>query len=46
MDHPEAHAPDLSVRFERELPTLHEIFVARVGEAAATAKRRPEVAHV
>lgn len=34
------------VSFERELPSLHEIFVSRVGEAAATAQRRPEVAHV
>jgi ABC-2 type transport system ATP-binding protein len=34
------------LRFQREQPSLHEIFVARVGEAAATAHRRPEVAHV
>jgi ABC-2 type transport system ATP-binding protein len=33
------------VRFEHEMPTLHEIFVSRVGQAAATPKRRPEVAH-
>ena len=33
-------------RFERELPSLHDIFVSRVGAAAATAQRRPEIAHV
>jgi ABC-2 type transport system ATP-binding protein len=33
-------------RFELEQPSLHEIFVSRVGEAAATAQRRPEVARV
>ena len=33
------------VRFEHEMPSLHEIFVSRVGQAAATPKRRPEVAH-
>jgi ABC-2 type transport system ATP-binding protein len=32
-------------RFEHEQPSLHEIFVSRVGDAA-TAHRRPEVAHV
>ncbi len=32
-------------RFERLQPTLHEIFVSRVGDAA-TAARRPEAAHV
>jgi ABC-2 type transport system ATP-binding protein len=34
------------LRFEREQPSLHEIFVSRVGAAAGTAQRRPEVAHV
>jgi len=34
------------VRFEREQPSLHEIFVNRVGAAAGTAQRRPEVARV
>ncbi|MET0398412.1 MAG: ATP-binding cassette domain-containing protein [Longimicrobiaceae bacterium] len=33
------------VRFERVEPSLHEIFVARVGDAA-TPHRRPEPAHV
>jgi ABC-2 type transport system ATP-binding protein len=32
-------------RFEREQPSLHEIFVSRVGDAA-TAHRVPEAAHV
>jgi len=32
-------------RFERVEPSLHEIFVARVGDAA-TPQRRPEAAHV
>jgi ABC-2 type transport system ATP-binding protein len=32
-------------RFEHEQPSLHEIFVSRVGDAA-TPHRRPEVAHV
>jgi ABC-2 type transport system ATP-binding protein len=34
------------LRFQREQPSLHEIFVTRVGAAAGTAQRRPEVAHV
>ena len=33
------------VRFQREQPSLHEIFVSRVAGAAQT-RRRPEVAHV
>jgi ABC-2 type transport system ATP-binding protein len=33
------------VRFEREEPSLHEIFVSRVAGAEQT-RRRPEVAHV
>jgi ABC-type uncharacterized transport system ATPase subunit len=33
------------VRFERVEPSLHEIFVARVGDAS-TPHRRPEPAHV
>lgn len=32
-------------RFERRVPSLHQIFVQRVGEAAV-AHRRPEAAHV
>ena len=34
------------VRFEREQKSLHEIFIDRVGGAAATPHRRPEVAYV
>jgi len=30
-------------RFERVIPTLHQIFVDRVGASAAVAERRPEV---
>jgi ABC-2 type transport system ATP-binding protein len=33
------------VRFQREQPSLHEIFVSRVGDAAV-AHRHPEAAHV
>ncbi|MBW8771990.1 MAG: DUF4162 domain-containing protein, partial [Gemmatimonadetes bacterium] len=32
-------------RFEMVVPTLHQIFVDRVGAAAAVAERRPEEAH-
>lgn len=33
-------------RFEHETPSLHEIFVRKVGETAATAARTVEAAHV
>ena len=33
------------LRFQREQPSLHDIFVSRVADAAQT-RRRPEVAHV
>ncbi|MBW8772909.1 MAG: DUF4162 domain-containing protein, partial [Gemmatimonadetes bacterium] len=33
-------------RFEVVVPTLHQIFVDRVGAAAAVAERRPDVAGV
>jgi ABC-2 type transport system ATP-binding protein len=36
----------LVTRFEREQKSLHEIFIDRVGSAAATPARVREVAHV
>ncbi|HEU0014371.1 MAG TPA: ATP-binding cassette domain-containing protein [Longimicrobium sp.] len=43
----EANALDVPlIRFEREQPSLHDIFVSRVGGAAATPHRRPEASHV
>lgn len=42
----ELNALDVPIaRFEHEQPSLHEIFVSKVGDAS-TAHRRPEVAHV
>lgn len=33
-------------RFEREQPSLHEIFVSYAGSTAAAPQRRPETTHV